>query len=690
MRTRHARPMGGCLLAQALLLVVCAVCGVASTAAPVAAQAHPKNPPTQVPPTPTICVCGTPCAPPGCGGTTALCVSGGGPVTWPENTTGHRAAYTVQNCGPNPDSWTPSCSSTGPVTCNYISSSCTSAPPGQSCSSTITYSVGAVGSGSVTLNVVDANGNQYQDGATTVTVQAGPPEVAVTTYHYDNYRTGWNQHEQTLTPTNVVPGSFGLLYTIALDDEVDAQPLVVPHVRVNTGPYAGTTHDIVYVATENNTVYAIEPSTGTLLFSRHLAPPDPNVQNCGDGPYNMGITGTPTIDLAYNTLYVIDYRDESGTFSYHLHALDLGTLNDNVNAPSGVTVVGDHTVANGTFQFNGYNERQRPALLEANGTIYAGFGSFCDNANLPSRGWLLGWQVPSLTSLNPNNQLNDTQCAGSCGTVANTFLSSIWMSGYGPAADSLGNVYFVTGNTPYPNHNAVTNISESVVKLRAGLDSLPRALFTSPKVDSLDQQDQDFGAGGVMLLPDNAFPGFGTFAVVAGKEDGMYLLRRSDLGAPQGSIPNPSFFNWCWCGESYFNGQVVSSGGDSLMLWNVNYDIHGTPGFTLANVVTVPGTFPGDPGGFFTTVSSNGTQAGTGIIWAVTRPYNVRNNSGGACPAGSSQSLIAYNPANLSTLFSETAAPCPDVHSFIMPVVANGLAFVAAAHQLSIFGLGGQ
>lgn len=673
MLTRHARAIALRVTLRALALVVCAVCRIVSAAFPAAAQ----NPPSG----------GQPLF----GGNSCLSINAPSNATVPENTTGHKGTFTVTNCGTSSDTWSGGCISTGPVQCNsLIPIRCVSVPPGRSCNQTATYSVGAVGSGTLTLSVSDTYGNQFSNGFA-VTVQAGPPEVAVTTYHYDNYRTGWNQHEQTLTPTNVVPGSFGLLYTISLDDEVDAQPLIVPHVRVNTGPYAGTTHDIVYVAAESNTIYAIEPATGWVLFSRHLAAPDPNNQGCTDGPLNMGITGTPTVDSASNTLYVIDYQVDNGTFSYHLHALDLGTLSDKVNPPSGVTVVGNHTLVDGTqFQFNGYNQRQRPALLEANGNIYAAFGSFCDNANLPARGWLLGWQVPSLTALSAN-QLNDVQA----GPTA-SLLSSIWMSGYGPAADSLVNVYFVTGNTPYPDHNAVTNISESAVKLRGSLDSLPRALFASPNVDSLDQKDQDFGAGGIMLLPDNAFPGLGTFAVAAGKEDGMYLLRRSDLTAPHGYIPNPSFFNWCWCGPSYFNGQVVSSGGDSLMLWNVNVDIHGVPGLTLANVVApVPGTFTGDGGGFLTSVSSNGTQAGTGIIWAVTRPSATL--CGGStvcrstCPAGSSLSLIAYNPANLSTLFSETATTrCTDYPSFIVPVVANGLVFVAATHQLSIFGPGGQ
>ncbi len=599
-----------------------------------------------------------------------------GSVTVSENTTGHQASFTVTNCGTLSDSWTTACDRTGPVACNRISNSCTSAPSNQSCTSTIVYSVGAVGSGTLTLRVTSTNsGNQFSN-SDAVTVQAGPPEIAVTTYHYDNYRTGWNQHEQTLTQTNVVPGSFGLLYTIPLDGQVDAQPLVMPHVTVNTGPYAGTVHDVVYVATQNNTVYAIEPATGTVLFSRHFAPPQSgsnyNPTCSGDNPF-IGINGTPVIDSAAQTLYAIDFRNENGTTSHHLHALDLGTLNDNAV----VTVSASHTLSDGSsFPFNSYDARQRAGLVLTHDSVYAGFASYCDNAG-NSRGWLLGWQTPSLTAL-AANQLNDRQHWFWFNQPSN-LLSSIWMSGYGIAADSLGSLYFATGNTSVNTHDAVYNISESAVNLKATLDSAPRALFTPPSYNDLDNADNDFGAGGIMLLPDNAFP-VGKFAVIADKVTGMFLLNRSTLNAPSGTIANPNTsVTSCWCGESYWNGQVVSSAGQTLALWTPSLDGSGVPGLALANQVTVPDTHTGQPGGFLTSVSSNGTQSATGVIWVVTRPHS-----------GTSLSLRAYNPTNLSTLSSETATPSPAAPGFIVPVVANGLVFVAAASQLSIFGLGGQ
>jgi len=364
-----------------------------------------------------------------------------------------------------------------------------------------------------------------------------------------------------------------------------------------------------------------------------------------------------------------------------------------VNAPSGVNLFPSHILQDGVqFWFQNYYQRQRAALLEANGNIYAAFGSYCDWGGYWARGWLLVRRAGSLDSLGPQyqySQLNDLQDPTPAPT---TFLSSIWMSGDGPAADFSGNVYFVTGNTHCCYHDRSYNISESAVKVPPLLNGPPLAVFTPGDVNTFDSMDRDFGAGGIMLLPDQS-NGLYLLAVVAGKDDGMFLLNRNPGSldtvpcTPLVHCPSvPYAIGHCWCGESFFtyviNGavynRVVSSGGDSVMVWNVGIDPNN--GLPLLNRLSQAGlpTTSGEDGGFFTSVSSNGTQAGTGIIWAVTRP------------GSGSLSLFALNPANLSTLFSEAAAPQPTKLSFIAPVVANGLVFVGAANQLSIFGLGGQ
>ena len=228
-------------------------------------------------------------------------------------------------------------------------------------------------------------------------------QTAITTYHYNNNRTGWNQSETVLTPADVGPTTFGLLQKVTLDDQVDAQPLVVPGVLITAGNFQGT-HDVVYVATEHNSVYAIDVHSGTVLLNPNFGTPVPQPLGCTNNGPNVGINSTPVIDLISNTLYVIIYTQDSTGPAYRLHALDLGSLTDKVTPQ---LVAASHTLTDGsTFNFNAKYQRQRPGLLLANGSIYAGFGSFCDfSANL-SRGWLLGWTAGSLAPF-PSNQLNN-------------------------------------------------------------------------------------------------------------------------------------------------------------------------------------------------------------------------------------------------------------------------------------------
>jgi hypothetical protein len=510
---------------------------------------------------------------------------------------------------------------------------------------------------------------------------AATAQTAVTTYHNDNNRTGWNKTESVLTPANVGAATFGLLQKITLDDQVDAQPLVVPGVMITAGNFVGT-HDVVYVATENNSVYAIDIHTGTVLLTANFGTPVSSPLGCNNNGPNVGINGTPVIDLSSNTLYVMIYTQDTTGPAYRLHALALGSLTDKVT-PQLVTA--SHPLANGTtFNFNAKYQRQRPGLLLANGNIYAGFGSFCDfSANL-SRGWLLGWTAGSLNPF-PANNLNDTQVS----SPNNFFLSAIWMSGYGPAADDSGNVLFVTGNSDPSGttYDGITNIQESVVKVPSTLGTVSD-LFTPMNQSSLDQGDTDFGSGGVLVLPDQAGLTF-QLAVAAGKDGNMYLMDEDNLGGfstTKNNVIATYSIGGCWCGESYFVdsdsvGRVVSSGNSTIKVWKVAT----APQVSLTN--TTSGSIAGsvqDPG-FFTSISSNGTS--NPIIWALSRPNGN---------AGEPISLYAFNPdsgsSTMTNLFSSTAGNWPNTggNSNLVPVVANGLVFVASNQQLQIFGLTGN
>lgn len=501
-------------------------------------------------------------------------------------------------------------------------------------------------------------------------------QTSVTTYHNDNYRTGWNSNETILTPSNVIKATFGLQHSVALDDQVDAQPLVIPGVMITAGQYQGTVHDVAYVATEGNTVYAIDVHSGTVLLNPNFGTPVHYPLGCNNNGPNVGINSTPVIDPGANTLYVMIYTQDKSGPNYRLHALDLGSLTDKVS-PQLVTA--SHALSDGsTFTFNAKYQRQRPGLLLANGSIYAGFGSFCDlSANL-SRGWLLGWTAGTLAPF-PSNQLLDVQVSD----PDTFFLSSIWMSGYGLAADDAGNILFVTGNSDANTYDGVTNIQESVVKISPTLTTV-LDLFTPSNQVSLDQGDVDFGSGGVMILPDQ--PGsLPHLAVAAGKDGNMYFMNEDNLGGyspNQNNVLGTYSVGGCWCGESYYldasGGHVVSSGGYNVEVWQVQTSP--SPALkTLKTSAYINGLQ--DPG-FFTSVSSNGNS--NQVVWAISRPQTV-----GEYPLF----LYAFNPnfgkTTLKRLYRAKAGFWPNKggNSNLVPTVANGQVFVASNKLLDIFGL---
>jgi hypothetical protein len=522
---------------------------------------------------------------------------------------------------------------------------------------------------------------------------------AVTTYHYDNQRTGWNQNETTLTPANVGAASFGVIAQVALDDQVDAQPLVVPGQQVTAGTYTvgpTGTYQVVYAATESNTVYGIRASDGAVLLKRTLGNPVPTPLGCTyTSGSNVGIDSTPVIDGAANALYVIAYTLMSGNPTYQLFALN---LNDLTNKIAPVTVAASHTLSDGitTYTFNATYERQRPGLLLSSGNIYAGFGSFCDLSPAQSRGWLLGWQESTLVPL-AANKLTDTLATA----PGSFFLSSIWMSGFGiAAAPNSGNLFFATGNSGPGTYDGVNNIQESVVKVDSQLVSL-LGIFTPASQSLLDQNDGDLGSGGVLVLPAQPGP-FPQLAVAAGKQGTMYLLNRASLGGftPGGpdNVLDEQTIGECWCGLSYFTGpdgvvRIVSSGGEVDNSGNILnhaqigvWKVQTSPTVAFVGEGAAAPVASGQDPGTFTTVSSNGTQAGTAIIWATGRPSD-----------SSTAAIYLYafaaapSSGTLPLLYSSRAGSWVNVNADanIVPVVANGRVFVASNQQLTIFGLGG-
>jgi len=507
-------------------------------------------------------------------------------------------------------------------------------------------------------------------------------KVGVYTHHNDTHRTGWNHNETTLTPANVNATQFGLLATVTVDDEVDAVPLVAPNVNITAGQYQGQ-HDVVYVVSANNTVYAIDAATGTTLLSTNLGTPVAEPLGCKSNGPNVGVNSTPVIDPTRNLLYLIAYTQGSTGPVYTIHALNLGNLTDGITPQ---VIAASHLLTDGSqFAFSATYQRQRPALLEANGNIYAGFGSWCDFGGDLSRGWLLGWKASTLAPL-PANQLLQTQASD----PDSFYMASIWMSGFGPAADDAGNVLFVTGNSDPSGttYDGVTSIEESTVKVSPDLTTV-LDLFTPSDENFLDEGDHDFGAGGVMLLLDQA-GSVPHMAVAAGKEGDMYLMNEDNLGgysADTDNVLGTYTIGKCWCGASYFEYAktpvLVASGGNMIKA----YEVITSPSpslklVTAATIVTGQNAGNNLPTGFFTSVSSNAMT--NPIIWAISRPISLSE------PA---VTLYAFSPlgkgGKMTQLFSTVAGTWPYVRGRInqVPVVANGKVYVASYQQLNIYGL---
>ncbi len=500
--------------------------------------------------------------------------------------------------------------------------------------------------------------------------------VTVATYHYNPERTGWNNQETVLS-AKAFPSNFGVLATVALDDQVDAQPLLVPAQSI-----AGGVHDVLYVVTENNTVYGLDAHTGAVLVSRNLGPPVPTPLGCGNNGPNVGITSTPVIDLDGHHIIVMAYVN--GTPSqYQLHAMDLVTLADDL-AP--VTVAASHTLTDGTtFTFDATYQRQRPALLLQGGRIYAGFGSFCDFEANHSRGWVLGWHADNLKPL-PNSELNDTQAS----SPTDFFLSSVWMSGFGLATNGR-TIFFSTGNSdcnfyvspefcpPQTTYDGVTNVQESVIGLMPNL-AQRTGVFTPSNVYQMDIDDADLGAAGVLLLP--AQPSGDELAAIVSKDGRLFLLDQNALGT---QLDLRQLGSGCWCGASYYRGadgigRVVTAAG-SLQTWQVSTSP--VPHWVAESTTTTIPSSVQDPG-FFTVVSSNARKAGTAIIWAVGRPTST---------TGLMLYAFSATPVNgsLPLLYAAPAGQWPNLggNANIVPLVANGLVYVGAYQTLTIFGPNG-
>lgn len=506
--------------------------------------------------------------------------------------------------------------------------------------------------------------------------RAAAADTAVTTFKNDVEHDGQFSNETILNQSNVNVTQFGKRVQYPVDGQVYAEPLFLPNLPVN-----GVTHNIVFVATENDSVYAFDADATSAiapLWTASLLPAgatavSSSVSGCGDLTPMIGITGTPVIDPSTDTLFVVSYDDEGGNLVYRLHALNAATGADKwpaivLSASAPGTGAGS---SGGTVSFNPATNRQRTALLLENGKIYIGFSSFCDIGAY--HGWILSYSY-STTAFT---------FAGAIGDTPNGSDGGIWSgSGGAIAGDSGGNVYYASGNGTFDASTGGPDYADSYVRLNSSLQV--QGYFTPYNQSCLSGGDQDLGSGGLLVLPS------ANVVISAGKEGRVYVDSTTAMGKftadaslvcggtdststtidkvqqelPPGTVGSlfsiPAFWNGPSQQDVYFT-QV--NGPTREFSWS---------GGKLSTAPTSTSSANGgDP-----IVSSNGTSAGTAIVW--------NQDFGGE--------LHAYDPTNLAHEFwnsgmNSSRDGLPGEVKYATPTVANGEVFVGLPAGLAIFGL---
>ena len=393
-----------------------------------------------------------------------------------------------------------------------------------------------------------------------------PAQVNVTTYHNDNARTGQNTQETILSPVTVNGGQFGKLFSVAVDGWVYAQPLYLSKVNI-----AGGTHNVLYVATEHDSLYAIDADNGTVYWHINLIPSGGSTVNsfsdlaCADLVPEIGITGTPVIDTSTGTIYLVAKSKVDGSLVQYLHAIDVVTATEKFGGPVFIqaSVPGTASDGNGTtVSFSPRLQHQRAGLLLEKGHVVIGWGSHCDIS--PWHGWVMSYSASTLAQEAAFN------------TSADGSGNGVWMSGGGLASDSNGNIFFATGNGTW---NGTTDYGDSIVKLGppSGGNFPVLDYFTPYNQSSLGRGDGDLGSGGLELLPN--LPSGQQLLTQMGKDGMMFLIDRNKMGkycvnavpACRGSDTNivqeiPVATAGVWGTPAYWNGSVYWGGASRAKL----------------------------------------------------------------------------------------------------------------------------
>jgi uncharacterized protein (TIGR03437 family) len=500
-------------------------------------------------------------------------------------------------------------------------------------------------------------------------------QVNVTTYRNNLARSGENLQETILTPSNVTPVQFGKLFSYPVDGQVYAQPLYLPAVPI---PAKGI-HNVVFIATAHDTVYAFDADStagpnASPLWQVSLASAATSerpatvsdVLGCNSMTPEIGITGTPVIDSATGTLYVIAVTIRYGSFVHRLHALDVATGAERPGSPvvidAFVPGTGDGFSTTGV-PFHPYLQKNRAGLLLLNGVVYTAWTSYCDTG--PNHGWIIGYDAKDLHQVSVFN------------SSPNTWAGSLWMGGAAPAADSDGNIFVVTGNGPFDANTNGSDFGDSILKLSSTGRLAIADYFTPFNQMYLNTADLDLGSSAAVLLPDAAGSSVHRHLLIsAGKEGRIYLLDRDQMGRFNADGDRQIVQSLAgaigplYGAPAYFNNTVYfSASNDTLKAFPV-FDGHlGTsPGSRFSQVFGYPGAVP--------TVSANGSS--NGIVWLL--------------EGGSGGTLHAFDASNVAQELynSEMKGSRDSLGRFVrftVPTVANGKVYAGTGNSLVVFGL---
>ena len=499
------------------------------------------------------------------------------------------------------------------------------------------------------------------------TLTAATSEPTAATRDGDNERTGWYPDETNLSPALVSGGTFGQLFDTSVNGAVYGQPLV------DDGQ--------LLVDTENNYAYGLDPVSGAILWTRQFgSPPLASAIGCADLAPTMGITGTPVVDQATNTEYLVDdeyISGDSGPQADYMHALNLAA--NGAEEPGFPVQIAGTAQNNSSFTFNPTYELQRPGLLLMNGVVYAAFGAHCDEP--PWTGWIAGVsEAGALTTMFTTDATTGANGAG------------IWMSGGGLVSDGSGQIMFATGNggtntTPTPGKTPPANLAESVARVAVQPNGTLKAtdFFEPYDALTLDDNDLDFGSGSPIALPSTYFgtAAYPHLAVEVGKEGYVYLLNRDNLGGyAQGANgtdgvlarygPNGGVWSSpaVWPGDGGYvyiptaSGSVSAGGSEGLLdAYQYGLDGSGKPSLNLVGTSA-------DAFGFGTSapvVTSNGTTSGSALLWTVWSPDGT----------GVGAQLRAYDPVPVNgTMQLVWSAPVGTASKFNPPGVAGNRIYV--------------